>query len=278
MSLPSRALLVALLLLPVARPSPAQEPTPGTGTLTDEQQETFLRTARIVAKRSTNTGITDSIRATLTDGRLTHDAQVQSVDIAKPIIQTPQGTEINFKDTYRYNIAGYRLARLLGIEHVPVSVDRKVDGKDAAVTWWIDDVMMDEQGRMKRPDPMGPNAGLTGRQIYVMRVFDELIQNTDRNMGNILWTRDWTMWLIDHTRAFRFSTKLANVARLTRCDEVLLRGMRDLTLETLMTTMGRNLGRDEIRALLARRDLIVRHFDAKIAAQGYAAVVYSYLP
>ena len=39
-----------------------------------------------------------------------------------------------------------------------------------------------------------------------MRIWDELIQNRDRNQGNILWTHDWTLWLIDHTRAFRLNT------------------------------------------------------------------------
>ena len=36
-----------------------------------------------------------------------------------------------------------------------------------------------------------------------LRIFDELIQNRDRNTGNLLWTTDWKMWMIDHTRAFR---------------------------------------------------------------------------
>ena len=56
---------------------------------------------------------------------------------------------MNFKDTYRYNIAGYRLARLIGLDNVPMSVERTVEGKLAAVTWWVDDVQMDEKERLK---------------------------------------------------------------------------------------------------------------------------------
>ena len=41
-----------------------------------------------------------------------------------------------------------------------------------------------------------------------MKVWDELIQNKDRNAGNIIWTSDWSMWLIDHTRAFRLGKEL----------------------------------------------------------------------
>ena len=36
-----------------------------------------------------------------------------------------------------------------------------------------------------------------------MRVFDELIANTDRNQGNMLIDKQWKLWLIDHTRGFR---------------------------------------------------------------------------
>ena len=66
-----------------------------------------------------------------------------------------------------------------------------------------------------------------------MRVFDELIQNKDRNQGNILWTSDWTMWLIDHTRAFRLGQELLKPDDLTRCDRGLLERLRALTPEAL---------------------------------------------
>jgi len=75
---------------------------------------------------------------------MTHDAHVQAVDVARAVFQAGKASEVNFKDTYRYNIAGYRLARLIGLDSVPMSVERNVEGKVAAVTWWLDDVMMDE--------------------------------------------------------------------------------------------------------------------------------------
>ena len=49
---------------------------------------------------------------------------------------------------------------------------------------------------------LGRTLSALSLQLQVVRVFDELIQNRDRNQGNILWTSDWKMWLIDHTRAF----------------------------------------------------------------------------
>ncbi len=117
--------------------------------------EAFLLKAKILDMRDAGGGVTGSRRAKLTDGTLTHDAHIQTVDIAKPVFEAGKHTELNFKDTYRFNIAGYRLARLLGIETVPMSVERNVNGKVAAVTWWVDDVQMDEKERLKRRNRWG---------------------------------------------------------------------------------------------------------------------------
>ena len=90
--------------------------------LSPEEMESFLLNAPIVANKGFLKGVTKARRVTLSDGRTTHDAQVQDVDIALPIFEVgPKHTEVNFKDTYRYNIAAYRLARLLRPDNVPMS-------------------------------------------------------------------------------------------------------------------------------------------------------------
>lgn len=77
---------------------------------------------------SIDKGVTNTRRAMLSDGQITHDAQIQTVDISKALFEPARGPrELGFKDTYRYNIAGYRLARLLGLANVPL-------GRRATVT------------------------------------------------------------------------------------------------------------------------------------------------
>ncbi len=237
--------------------------------------ESFLQNAKIVATKSTKKGVTLPKRVTLSDGRVTHDAQIQDVDIALPIFEVgPKNTEVDFKDTYRYNIAGYRLSRLLGLDNVPMSVERKINGKPAAMTWWIDDVILDEGERQKKRT-VGPSPSRTASQIHIMRVFDELIQNRDRNAGNLLWTSDWKMWMIDHTRAFRLGKDLLKPQQLERVDRDLFEKMRGLTAPALTETMDKSLTKAEIQALLVRRDAIVKLFDEKIAQRGEAAVLFT---
>jgi hypothetical protein len=273
-----RSIVLALLFSIVAlRPCLAQGTAVSTTqpVLTPEEMEHFLLKAEIVATKRSKKGVTGARQVTLSDGRIKHDAQLQDVNIALPFFDVgPKHTEVNFKDTYRYNIAGYRLSLLLGLDNVPMSVERKVAGKPAAMTWWLDDVMLDEGDRQKK-QTVGPNPSRTASQIHIMRVFDELIQNRDRNAGNLLWTTDWKMWMIDHTRAFRLGKDLLKPQQLERIDRTFLGNMRALTLTGLSDTMGTSLTKEEITALLARRDAIVKLFDDRIAQRGEATVLFT---
>ena len=278
-----RAVLLALFAfggILSAVPLPAQDAAVlAQPVLTVEQMEDFLLNAKILKTREINKGITGSHRATMSDGQVTHDAQIQTVDIAQTVFTPQRGaTELNFKDTYRYNVAGYRLARLLGLHNVPVSVERRVERTQAAMTWWIDDVMMDEAERLKRvkqktvPAHWRPNK--TAGYIHVMRVFDELIANTDRNTGNQLWSSDGKLWLIDHTRAFRLQPTLRTPRLLERCDRTLFDGLRRLSVDNLTAAVGTSLQKNEIEAVIARRDLIVKLFEEKIAARSERLILY----
>ena len=193
MTITRRTLLVFAALVYGAAPFAAQQaPGPTRPLLTPEQMEQFLLTAEIVSVGRAGDGRTNSQRATLTNGQLTHDAHIQTVDEARAVFETLRGVERDFKDTYRYNIAGYRLATLLGLDNVPVSVERNFQRRPASFTWWIDDVAMNEEVRAEK-GALGPDPQRFAHQVHIMRVFDELIQNTDRNMGNIQWTGDWTI-------------------------------------------------------------------------------------
>ena len=234
----------------------------------------FLKTAPIVNQKVLDSGTTASIRATLSDGRITHDAHIQFIDIFRPVFRGSEGTiEKNFRDTYKFNIAAYRLARLLGIAHmVPMSVEREINGKFGSVTWWLDDVWITEaERRDKKIKP--PATQEWSDQLNIVRVFDQLIYNTDRNQGNLLITQDWKLYLIDHTRAFRVHRTLLKPESLGRCDYRLLESMKALNTVTLKRELGPYLRAEELAGLLARRDLVVQHFDNEINTKGRDAVL-----
>jgi hypothetical protein len=96
-----------------------------------------------------------------------------------------------------------------------------------------------------------------------MQVFDQLIYNMDRNLTNMMIDQSWHLWLIDHSRSFRVHKSLKDPSVLKSVDRNMLAKMRTLDEAALTKEFGRDVSKDEIRGLLARRDLIVKFFDAK---------------
>ena len=251
--LPPRSLLQAAQAVPSAVPTSEVA-------LSAEERARFLEHAAIVRTRPVSKGVTGTLRATLSDGTLTHDASIQSVDEHKQIFQSTRGTEIGFRDTWRYNVAAYRLSLMLGLDMVPVTVERRHKGRDASFTWWVDDVLVDEGERLKKK-LSSPDRERWREDLRVLRIFDQLIANVDRNLGNMLIDREWRIWMIDHTRAFRRNDQLGNEKNLSRCDPALFEALKALTEERLEQTLGRWLWKEEIRSLLARRDRLVAFFE-----------------
>jgi hypothetical protein len=238
--------------------------------LSRAEKEAFLTNARIVKFKPVSTGITGTSRVTLSDGRLTHDASVQTIDEFKTTFQTVRGTEFNFRDSYLYNMAAYKLDQLLGLNMIPVTVIRNFKGVKASYTWWLDDVLMMESDRYKKK-MKPPDFDSWNSQMYLVRVFDQLIYNTDRNLGNLLIDKAWRLWMIDHTRAFRTFRELRNPENLVRCERRVLARLKELDDGVITRELADYLRPEEIKGLLARRQIIVQTFEKKGESALYAA-------
>ena len=270
----SRILLVWFILgLPITVAAAVNDQPASTPKLSLAEKEAFLRNAKIVKKWHTPRGSVNPWQAILDDGKMRHDAHIQAIEVSKPSHETPRGTEYNYRDSYKYNIAAYELAKILELDMIPPSVERKVDGQNAAVTWWVDNKMFDEVDRVLRKIEPPDRAGWE-KQMHVVRVFDQLIYNTDRNKGNLVITKDWQIWMIDHTRAFRTAKAMENPKNLVQCDRKLLAKMRELNKDELKQKLGKYLNGMEIDGILARRDKIVQFFDQEVASKGQGAVLY----
>jgi len=256
------------LALGLALAGSAQE-SPGR---TCAQMEQFLRKGRIGTLREIPKGTTLPKRATIEYDGATHDTAIQTVDVTKPINETADGPELNFRDSWKYNVAGYELAKMIELNMVPPYVERSAGGQAASFSWWVNDAMMEVERMRKKIDP--PDQDAWNKQIYAVRVFHELIYDTDPNVTNLLITKDWQIWIIDFTRAFRMMKDLRNPKNLTQCDRKLLARIRGLDKSALKPKLSRWLTGPEIDGLAARAARIAEHFDREIASQGEAAVLY----
>ena len=269
-----RVHLVWVLILFLPGASHAQPPGPSPSPLdTRAEREAFLMNARIVMTRPSDAA---PRRVVLDDGQRRHEAGVETADGTEPT-----------RRHYKFNVAAYELDKVLRLNLVVPSVERVVNGRPASITWWLDDFAMTEQDRRRqKTDP--PELKRWNQQMYAARVFDELISNAYRDPSpalylnsvwdNLLITRDWTVWLTDHTGAFRIRPQLFDSESLTMCPRSVLGALRDLNRQVMERTLGKYLSSQQLEALEVRRHLIVKHFDALIARQGEAVVLYDLPP
>lgn len=243
-----------------------------------DQQAEFLRTAKVVRSRTLSTGVTSPYRLTLSDGTVTHDAAFQSIDERRNQADFgSRGVEFNFADSHHFNLAAFQIAGLLGLDDMmPVTVHRDWNGRQGTITWWIDDAF-DERTRLKE-HRTAPSPVLWMQQMHRMRVFAALVGDTDRNLGNVLITPDWKLWMIDFTRAFRLNETLKYPGDLAQIDRKLLARLRALDGAQLKTLTSHCLRGFEADAVMTRRDLLVAHFDQLVKTKGAGAVLYGAEP
>jgi hypothetical protein len=262
--------VLACVILPLAM-SAADE-----SALTKDQIKQFLQTAEVIKNKPSSKGVTHPWRLTLSNGTITHDASFQAVDEHKAENKLASGkVELNFVDSYKYNIAAYQLAELVAMDDMlPVYVERKWEGKTGSLSWWLP-VKMDEADRVEKKIAV-PEAYREkwNEQMAKVRVFDELIYDTDANLTNVLIGEDWTIWRIDFTRAFRANKDLHAPKDLVRCQRQLFEKLKTLNADELTDKTKHYLTKAEVNAVMARRDKIVATFQALIAAKGEAEVLY----
>ncbi len=244
---------------------------------TEEQKIDFLQHAKVTNSQPEKKGKSNASHLTLSDGQLTHEASFEPIDEKKAQGPGPGGgLEFNFRDYWGYDIAGYRIAKLLGMDDmVPAYTERKWNGAAGAISWRIPDVQFDEADRHARKIDV-PASVLDGwnKQMYKLRVLTQLFYDVDDNLTNVLITKEWKIWRIDFTRAFRLQHNLKNPKDLVQCDREVLAKLRQLNYEQALDATKPYLTKNEVKALIARRDQMVAHFDELVAQKGESEVLY----
>jgi hypothetical protein len=228
--------------------------------MSDGEIERFLLEAKVAESEQIGTGITKPWKMTLElDGRTLH-ALFKDVDVYKPgLTRFPGGkSEMNFSDKYAYERAAYLLDRQLGMNMVPVAVNRQWSGKSGAMIEWVENAIKENERLDQGLEPDDPV--LMENQKAIMRLFDALIYNVDRNQTNMLYTRDdWNLHLIDHSRSFRRDKKLqeAFTARPSSLPRSLFEELEALDEKEVKALLKNLVTGPQIKAMMQRRDAIL---------------------
>lgn len=237
--------------------------------LADDALERWLEQAEVVAIEELDAGVTDPQRVTLRKDGVELRGVFKRLSTDFGTVDRRQALDVS--DRFEYEIAAYRLDRLLGLDMVPVTVPRTIDGRRGILQFWVDDSINLRTMLERKLTPAGwcdPEP-----QYNLMNVFDVLIHNTDRTQENALFTRDWMLVLIDHSLAFRTYQKRPRLLYMgeLQLPPALAERLAALDAGQLQQALGPWLHRRQIEALLKRRDQLLREYRARAGADERAA-------
>ncbi len=264
--------IFALLLFIAAPPPAADRGLPVEGQVAEE----YLRTSKIVSIRNFETkAVTRPKKVELNDGDRGCFAVFKTINEYVPKKQFADGvTELQFSDSYKYEIAAYELDKLLELGIVPPAVERRIDGEVGSLSLWVEGSIT-EWERLKVRDIHPTDTMAWNNQMYTIRLFLQLIYDTDyQNASNLLVTPDWKIYKIDSSRAFRTHKKLRNEESLGRFSRPVLESLRALTKEQLKAHLGKWLSKPQIQSLCLRRGLILDLAGRRIAELGEDTVLF----
>ena len=243
--------------------------------------EHFLREATILDSKRLGEGTTGALRLDLALEGVRARGIFHAVDERRhpassegPKYLAHGETVLRFRDSYTGQVAAYRLARLMGLDNVPPTVFRQIDGNEGSLALWIEGGT--NLTSWRQDHPRQPQHPYYQQQLWDMRVFDALINNKDRNTGNIFWTPDWSMWLIDHTRAFAQDPALYNPNLVQRCSRELLTRIKQLEEKEVLEALRPHVSRFEVKAIFKRRKRLLRLLRQRIEKLGEEQVLFDY--
>lgn len=223
---------------------------------TEEEVLEFLRTAKIVSKEKLGEGTNKSKRKIV----LEKDG-VRCNAVLRTGYKVVASGDTGFVDSYLSEVAAYELSRLLGFDNVPAVVRRK----GGSIQIWIENARTLRSILKQDENPFSEE--WVEQQRQVMKVFDNLIANTDRNPGNILIDDHDKVWFIDHTRSFAGQHELREPEAITGFDRDIWQQLQSLPDGTIEEVVGPYV-RGYMPELLQRRRLLVDEISRRIAAEG----------
>ncbi len=183
------------------------------------------------------------------------------------------GRHKGFMDRWRWEIAAYRLDKLLGLNMIPPYVEKRFQGSRGAISLDTDYMMKVREKQEKKIKCPPRYVYSFNRATYLWRFWDNLIANADRNEGDIFITEDWRVIIIDHSRSFRTHKKFKHRGKgkdepIKQLPRALVEKLKSIDFEMIRNAVGEYLTDKEIAAVLVRRELLLKEVDRLIEKFG----------
>lgn len=232
--------------------------------------EKYLKLAAIGPDRIPLGRRTDAYLVDLDNGKIKRKGILRFTDIPRP--QYPA-------DSYKYTIAAYELDKLLDLNMVPPTIERQHSGKKASLQLGIESPFLDERSRQLKkiepPDPETFKNALDDLYVFENLVCCSALCEYSGNLDDILiQEKNWKVWRIDLTQAFAPHSELISDREISRCSKKLYQNLLKLKDKVIRTKVKKYLNKDEIKAVLERKKLIIKKIEALIKEKGEEKVLF----
>ena len=112
----------------------------------------FLATAQVVGTKSLSTGITEPTKIYLERDGLRVDAVFHHVDRRERQTRRLPGGQVvaHLLDSYKSQVAAFEVSRLLGLDSVPPTVVRTIDGRTGSLQLWVQNAVTEQMRRERQ--------------------------------------------------------------------------------------------------------------------------------
>jgi len=217
--------------------------------------EKFLKTAKDISVEKNRGRRTESWVVDLDDGKIQGKGFFKVTNRIRP--------NASGGDSYKYVLASYELDKMLDLNLVPPTVERKIAKNKGSLMLYLEPpVISEEERRQKNLVPPDPDS--FNKTVCDLVVFEHLIffpsLCTQRDLGNILIQTElnWKVWMVDLSEAFAPATNLIPGCEITDCSDNLFHNIESLSKNGIQARLGPYLNDEEISSLLVRKDLIIK--------------------
>jgi hypothetical protein len=174
----------------------------------------------------------------------------------------------NYFESYKSEVAAYKLDRLLELDMVPPAVERRYNGDPVSLQLFVENAMMLKEVKEKKlraPDP-----GKWNYELHRAYMFDDLVANIDENEGNLMFDPQWNFIKIDCSRCFtNMQVQPFEIGKeLNQIDRPFFERVKALDKATVRREIGDFVESGAVDALFSRRDAIVKAFDKLVGQKG----------
>jgi len=233
--------------------------------LSAREIEAFLKTAPVVAvKKDATSGRTNPWKITLGDGTVTMQGMFKRIHAPWPNPMV---------DSYKYELAAYELNKLLGLDIVPPTVEREVEGFKGSLQYFVPDCMSEADRERLRLQPPDLKAFLN--RLDEIKVFEILVKEPCLDKDDTLIQQPgWKVYRVDFAEAFAPYPGLPADCPVNRCPRRLFERLRKTARQVVADYLKPYLSEKEIDAICERKKKMIARLEGLMKTEGERNVLY----